>query len=261
MGVINTTPDSFSDGGHFIKPNSAVEHGVALANQGADILDIGGESTRPGAKKVSLQEELDRVIPVIERLIQEVDIPVSIDTYKKDVMIAAVNAGASMVNDVNALRSEGAVEALAGLSVPVCIMHMQGQPYDMQRNPSYSNVYQEVSQFFSERIEQCLKAGIKSNDIILDPGIGFGKSHQHNLVCLNKTDEFKREHNCELLIGVSRKSLIDKQLSRSVDQRLPASLGLAVQAVLNNAKIIRVHDVQASYDAIRMVEAVRFSEQ
>lgn len=261
MGVINTTPDSFSDGGDFINPDVAVRHALKLVEQGADILDIGGESTRPGAPKVSLQEELDRVIPVIERLVDNTDKPISIDTYKPEVMRAAIIAGASMVNDVNGLKSQGAIEIVAEFSVPACIMHMQGKPADMQSNPSYRSVVEEVNQFFEERIRACIKAGIDKDDIILDPGIGFGKTLQHNLQLLNNTSEIKRQHACEILVGVSRKSLIEKLLGRPLEQRLAGSLGLAVQAVLNGAKIVRVHDVRETYDAVRMAEAVCFSEQ
>ena len=260
MGVINTTPDSFSDGGAFFKTDSAVRHALELVEQGADILDIGGESTRPGAEKVSLQEELDRVIPVIERLKNLTDTPISIDTYKAPVMHDAVLAGASMVNDVNGLRSLGALECVAELGVPVCIMHMQGKPENMQAAPKYSRVVDDVSQFFTERISACLAAGIKQDDILLDPGIGFGKTLQHNLQLLNHIPEIRLQHGCDVLLGVSRKSLIDALLSRPVGQRLPASLGLAVQGVLNGVKIVRVHDVRETHDAVRMVEAVVNSE-
>jgi dihydropteroate synthase len=260
MGVINTTPDSFSDGGDFIDAEAALRHGLALAEQGADILDIGGESTRPGAAKVGLQEELDRVIPVIELLSQSTGVPISIDTYKVDVMRAAIQAGASMVNDVNGLREGGAIDVVAEFQVPVCIMHMQGAPKDMQESPNYQSVVDDVIAFFDHRIKACRDAGISKTDIILDPGIGFGKTLQHNLQLLNNIDQIRQHQGCEMLIGVSRKSLIDKLLGRSVDQRLPASLGLAVQAVLNGAKIVRVHDVRETFDAVRMVEAVRNSD-
>jgi len=257
MGVVNTTPDSFSDGGEFYATDAAVAHALALVEQGADILDVGGESTRPGAAKVSVQQELDRVIPVIEQLSKATQAPISIDTYKPEVMQAAVDAGAQMVNDVNGLQADGALSTVAQLDVPACIMHMQGQPQTMQSAPQYDNVTDEVIAFFHRRLDECKNAGIDSADIILDPGIGFGKTLKHNLLLLQNTAKLKAATECELLIGVSRKSLIDKQLSRSVDKRLPASLGLAVQSVLNGAKIVRVHDVRATFDAIRMVEAVR----
>lgn len=260
MGVVNTTPDSFSDGGNFMDVDSALRHGLTLVKQGADILDIGGESTRPGAADVSVQEELDRVIPVIEALVNAVSTPVSIDTSKTQVMRAAIEAGASMINDVSGLRSDGAVELVSELAVPVCIMHMQGNPGNMQSSPSYDNVVDEVNAFFAKSIAACTEAGVQHADIILDPGIGFGKTLKHNLQLLNNTGQLCSQHDCAVLIGVSRKSLIGKQLGRSVDERLAASLGLAVQAVLNGAKIVRVHDVRDTFDAVRMAEAVRDSE-
>ena len=227
MGIINTTPDSFSDGGQFLSADFAVKHGLKLVAEGADILDIGGESTRPGAEPVSLQEELDRVIPVIEQLVVQTPTPISIDTYKPEVMLAAIEAGASMINDVNALRSDGALEAAKQTKVPVCLMHMQGQPQNMQVTPNYQDVTTQVSAFFRERVEECIKHGIAQSDLILDPGIGFGKTLQHNLELLNSVDKIKADFDCQILIGVSRKSLIDKLLGRPVEQRLPASLGLA----------------------------------
>lgn len=259
MGVINTTPDSFSDGGHFNDVSLAIEHALRLVEQGADILDVGGESTRPGASAVSVAQELDRVLPVIEALNAQTNVPISIDTYKADVMSAAVNAGASMINDVNGLRAEGAIDAAAKAKVPVCIMHMQGEPQTMQITPSYDSVVDEVVSFFKQRLTAATTAGIPHDDIILDPGIGFGKTLKHNLQLLSSVPQLHIDTGCEVLIGVSRKSLIDSLLGRSIDQRLPASLGLAVQSVLNGAKIVRVHDVQQTYDAIRVVEAVRNS--
>lgn len=259
MGVINTTTDSFSDGGRFYDVALAVEHGLKLVQQGADILDVGGESTRPGASAVSVAEELDRVIPVIEALNAQTNVPISIDTYKPAVMCAAVKAGASMINDVNGLRAEGAIDAAAKASVPVCIMHMQGEPQTMQIAPSYGSVIEEVVIFFKQRLKAAAAAGIADSDVILDPGIGFGKTLSHNLQLLNSVPQLQLGTGCEILVGVSRKSLIGELLDRSIEQRLPASLGLAVQSVLNGAKIVRVHDVQETYDAIRAVEAVRNS--
>jgi len=257
MGIINTTPDSFSDGGDFFSHSQAVAHGLRLIDEGADILDIGGESTRPGAVQVSLQEELDRVMPVIEQLRADTDIALSIDTYKPQVMQAALAAGVDMVNDINALQAPGASSIVAEDGIPVCLMHMQGKPHSMQLNPSYKNAVDEVIQFFETRVETCLAAGIEKHNIILDPGIGFGKELKHNLLLLKALPEIKQRTACELLIGVSRKSLIDKLFGRAVSERLPASLGMAVQAVLNGVKIVRAHDVQATFDAIRSVEAVR----
>ena len=256
MGIINTTPDSFSDGGSFLKAGNAVRHGLAMLAQGADILDVGGESTRPGADKVAAQQELDRVIPVIENLVAETDAPISIDTVKPEVMSAAVSAGASLINDVNGLRAPGAIDVVASSGVPVCIMHMQGQPQTMQEQPQYEDVVSEVIAFFQTQIQACKQAGIKATDIIIDPGIGFGKSLEHNLSLLKAIPRLRSELDSELLIGVSRKSMFAKLLDRDVNKRLPASLGIAVQAVLNGAKIVRVHDVRETVDAIRSVEAV-----
>jgi len=256
MGVINVTPDSFSDGGQFNDSSLAVEQALLLVEQGADVLDIGGESTRPGAEEVTVEQELKRVIPVIEALSAQTTVPISIDTYKPQVMRAAVDAGASMINDVNGLRAPGAIEVAATANVPVCIMHMQGQPQTMQAKPQYESVVAQVEAFFKQRVSTALDAGIKLNDIILDPGIGFGKTLKHNLELLKSVAQLRESTGCQMLIGVSRKSLIDMLLGRVVDQRLPASLGLAVQAILNGAKIVRVHDVRETYDAIRAVEAV-----
>ena len=259
MGIVNATPDSFSDGGKHNTLEGAAAHALALVDQGADILDIGGESTRPGAETVSLDQELSRVIPLIELLKQRSDTPISIDTYKPEVMSAAVNAGASMINDVNGLRANGALDAAFAADVPICIMHMQGSPSSMQDQPYYSNVVDEVIAFFKERINCLTALGVNLADIIVDPGIGFGKTLQHNLELLNKVDALQSATECDVLIGVSRKSLVDKLFGRPVDQRLAGSLGLAVQAVLNGAKIVRVHDVQETFDAVRSVEAVRNS--
>ena len=256
MGIINTTPDSFSDGGQFLSADSAVQQGLKLIAEGADILDIGGESTRPGAEPVSLQEELDRVIPVIEQLAAQTATPISIDTYKPEVMSAAVAAGASMINDVNALRADGALDAAKKAQVPVCLMHMLGAPKNMQKQPSYDNVVAEVTVFLNQQIERCEAHGIAKQDLIVDPGIGFGKTVAHNLALLNALPELNENTGCTVLIGVSRKSMINSVLGREVEERLPASLGLAIHARLNGAKILRVHDVGATHDALRVVEAV-----
>ena len=259
MGIINATPDSFSDGGLFNQMDLAVKHALTLIEQGADILDIGGESTRPGADKVSLQEELDRVIPLIEKLNGETNVPISIDTYKPQVMQAAVDAGASMINDVNGLRAEGAAKTAGNAGVPVCIMHMLGAPKTMQQSPRYGNVVDEVVAFLQAQINVCSEHGIDESDIVVDPGIGFGKSLSHNLLLLKSVEKIKQTLACHVLIGVSRKSMIDLILGRPVEQRVSASVGLAVQSVINGAKIVRVHDVQQSYDAIRSVEAVLYN--
>ena len=257
MGVINVTPDSFSDGGQFHQADAALRQAEKLAQEGADILDIGGESTRPGAEEVSEQQELDRVLPVIEQISKHLDTPVSIDTYKPRVMNDAVRAGAQMINDVSALQSEGAIAVALEANVPICLMHMQNAPANMQNNPYYDDVVDDVVGFLNQRIEACLNAGISRSDLVVDPGIGFGKSLEHNLALLAAINKIKKTLSCEVLIGVSRKSMIDHLLGRAVSQRQAASLGLAVQSVLNGAKIVRVHDVQATYDAVRSVEAVQ----
>ena len=256
MGILNVTPDSFSDGGHYHHLDHALRRAEQMIEDGADIIDIGGESTRPGADSVSLVQELDRVIPVIERVTKEFDTPVSIDTYKPKVMSEAVSAGAQMLNDVNGFRSTGAIHVAARANVPLCMMHMQGSPKEMQKSPEYKNVVEDVLEFFIRQIDVCVAEGIERRNIIIDPGIGFGKTLTHNLLLLNSISEIKHRSNCEVLVGVSRKSLIDMHLGRAVTERLPASLGLAVQSIINGAKIVRVHDVRATYDAIRMVEAV-----
>ena len=257
MGILNVTPDSFSDGGEFHSLDLAIRHAEQMVADGADIIDVGGESTRPGADPVERQEELDRVIPVIECLSTRFDVPISIDTQKPNVMHEAVKGGAQMINDVNGLRAEGAVAIAAKCDVPVCLMHMLDIPKRMQEKPDYNEVTTEVSSFLRSRIDACLASGIDNADILIDPGIGFGKTLNHNLELLNHVGQMIEDLGCEMLIGVSRKSLIGMQLGREVDSRLPASLGLAVQAVIKGAKIVRVHDVLETHDAIRMIEAVR----
>ena len=255
MGVLNVTPDSFSDGGKFASLDAAIQQAQVLAEEGADILDIGGESTRPGAVEVSVQEELDRVIPVIEAIKKELDIIISVDTSKHDVMSAAVTAGVDMINDVSALSDQKARQVVADSGLPVCLMHMQGKPRQMQKNPSYNNVVVDVKDYLQNVAALCEQSNIASENIILDPGIGFGKTLEHNLKLLAAVPEI-RAFGYPVLIGVSRKSMIDHLLKRDVDQRLPASIGLAVQAVLNGADIVRVHDVRETHDAVRAVEAV-----
>jgi len=255
MGIINVTPDSFSDGGQALEVDAALTHGLQLVEEGADILDIGGESTRPGATEVPLSQELDRVIPVIEKLVAQTDTPISIDTYKPKVMIEAVKAGAQMVNDVKALQFEDALQTVSSLAVPVCLMHMHGEPSTMQDAPEYSDVVDEVTAFLKDRVDACINEGIPKKSIVLDPGIGFGKTLQHNLQLLAAMPKLNAL-GCNTLIGVSRKSMIDQLLNRAVDKRTAASVGLAVQAVLNGAKIVRVHDVRETYDAVRAAEAV-----
>lgn len=260
MGILNLTPDSFSDGGLFTKKESALKHVVQMINDGAQIIDVGGESTRPGAADISEDEECQRVIPVIQAIREISDIPISIDSSKTEVMEQAVSAGASMINDVNALRAEGAVEVAAELNVPVCLMHMQGVPRTMQHTPSYKNVVQEVKDFLKQRIDVCERAGIKRSNIIIDPGFGFGKTLEHNLSLFKHLEEFA-ELNAPLLVGVSRKSMIGTVLNNApVEERLYGGVALATLAAWMNANILRVHDVKATVDALKLCVAVKETE-
>ncbi len=257
MGILNVTPDSFSDGGRFLDRAAALRQGRALVAEGADILDIGGESTRPGAAAVSVQEELDRVIPVIEVLANELQVPLSIDTSKPEVMQTAVAAGASLINDVAALRRPGALAAAAGSGVPVCLMHMQGEPGNMQQQPTYRDVVTEVRDFLAGRIAACEAAGIPRDRLLVDPGFGFGKTLAHNLALLRDLRAL-----CSLgvpvLAGLSRKSMIGALLDAApVGERLYGSLAAAVLAVERGAAIVRVHDVAPTVQALRIVAAAR----
>ena len=255
MGILNVTPDSFSDGGRYDVLDAAVEQGLKMQTEGAAIIDIGGESTRPGAAAVDLQQELDRVLPVIGVLSRELDIPISIDTSKPGVMREAVAAGAGMINDVNALNAAGAMEAAKDAAVPVCIMHMQGQPRTMQQAPDYQDVVSEVRQYLSDRLAACEAAGIPRRRIIADPGFGFGKTLEHNLNLLAALNSF-RELGVPLLVGLSRKSTIGQITGRPLEERLAGSLAAAVMAVERGASIIRVHDVAATVDALKFTLAV-----
>jgi dihydropteroate synthase len=255
MGILNITPDSFSDGGVFFAPEAALRHAQGMVSEGAAIIDVGGESTRPGAAPVPLQEELRRVIPVIETLCRTLPVPVSIDTRHPAVMQAAVAAGAGLINDVNALQAPGAVEMVASLDVPVCLMHMQGNPESMQENPVYGDVVAEVRQFLGERVAACLAAGMARERILLDPGFGFGKTTRHNLLLLQHLDDLVEE-GYPVLVGLSRKSLIGKVLGLPVDERLYPGLALAVIAVWHGAAIVRTHDVRATREAVAMCQAV-----
>ena len=255
MGVLNVTPDSFSDGGVNSSLEKSLEHALRMVDDGAAIIDVGGESTRPGAAPVSLDEELGRVIPVIEALGSSLSVPVSIDTRKPEVMQAAVAAGAGLINDVNALQETGAVEMAAGLGVPVCLMHMQGIPESMQQSPDYRDVVTEVAAFLNDRARACLAAGISRQQIILDPGFGFGKTVEHNLQLLHQLDRLVSS-GFPVLVGLSRKSLIGKVLCLPVDKRLYPSVALAVLAVWKGAAIVRCHDVRETSEAIRMCQAV-----
>jgi dihydropteroate synthase len=256
MGIVNVTPDSFSDGGRFLSTDIAVEHALNLILDGADILDIGGESTRPGAKVVSIDEELKRVIPVIEALRKTCTVPISIDTYKPDVMRHAIAAGADIVNDVRALQEPNALEIVAESDVGVCLMHMQGTPQNMQVDPRYANVVIEVKQFLIERMEAAVTHGIAKNRILLDPGFGFGKSRAHNIALIQQLDELNLIGQ-PLLVGLSRKSILGSITGGDEGQRLYASIAASVIAALKGAKIIRVHDVKATVDALKVVTAIQ----
>jgi len=257
MGILNLTPDSFSDGGRFPDCDSAISHALAMVRDGAAIIDIGGESTRPGAAAVSVQQELDRVMPVVESLVAELPVPVSVDTSKPEVMQAAIRAGAGMINDVMALRSEGAIEAVRDAGrVALCLMHMQGEPRTMQQNPRYGDVVSEVRNFLLDRAAVCERAGIARSRIVLDPGFGFGKRLEHNTALLKNIDRLAGE-GYPLLVGISRKSMIGQLLGDApVDQRLQGSVAAAVIAAMKGASILRVHDVQETVDALRIVEAL-----
>ena len=256
MGILNVTPDSFSDGGRFIGREAALRRVREMIEEGAQIIDVGGESTRPGAQAVSVEEELARVIPVIEAIRSESAIPVSIDTSKPEVMRAAVDAGASLVNDVRALREPGALTAVADLGVPVCLMHMQGEPRTMQQAPRYDDVVAEVLAFLEERVAACEAAGIPRERIILDPGFGFGKTLDHNLALFRALPRFAAT-GLPVLVGVSRKSMIGQVLEVPVAERLAGSLALASLAVWLGAAIVRSHDVRETVHAVRMTAAVR----
>jgi dihydropteroate synthase len=258
MGVLNVTPDSFSDGGLFLRPENAIRQARRMAAEGAGIIDVGGESTRPGADAVEVEEELDRVIPVIEALVAGIDLPVSVDTSKPEVMKAAIAAGASMINDVMALQESGAVEAVAGSGVAICLMHMQGRPRTMQAAPDYEDVVQDVHDFLSERVRACELDGIDRSRLVIDPGFGFGKSLEHNLALLAALAEFCGE-GLPVLVGLSRKSLIGQLTGRPAGERLAGSVALAALAVHQGAALVRAHDVAATVDAVRIAVAVRRS--
>ena len=255
-GIVNVTPDSFSDGGEHATVEAAIAHGLALAEEGADLLDIGGESTRPGADEVSVEEELRRVVPVIEALARRIPLPISIDTSKPEVMRAAVAAGAGMVNDVYALRREGALEAVAELGVPVVLMHMLGEPRSMQQSPRYDDVVAEVHRFLAERIFAAEMAGIAKKNILIDPGFGFGKTSEHNLLLLAQLERF-RELRVPVLIGLSRKKTIGDITGRDdPHRRVHGSVAAHLIAAQRGAMLLRVHDVAATVDALKVWHAV-----
>jgi dihydropteroate synthase len=260
MGILNITPDSFSDGGDFFCPETALARARDMVDAGAAIIDVGGESTRPGATAVSADEEIRRVVPVIEAIHAHLSVPVSIDTSKPAVMYAAVQAGAGMINDVRALREEGALAAVAELGVPVCLMHMQGEPRSMQQAPHYDDVVAEVKSFLLERVEACERAGIQRHQLVLDPGFGFGKDLNHNLQLLQELSALVAI-GLPVLVGMSRKSMIGKILDNDVDQRLYGSMALAALAAWQGSVLIRAHDVRATVEAVRVIDAVRSLSQ
>ena len=253
MGILNVTPDSFSDGGRFNQMDAALRHAEEMLAAGTTILDIGGESTRPGADEVSLEQELDRVVPVIEALRQRFDCWISIDTSKAKVMTEAVNAGADLINDVRALQEPGALQAAAGAGVPICVMHMQGQPRTMQHQPSYQDVIADVGDFLAERITACEQVGIPREQLLLDPGYGFGKTLEHNYQLLAHLDEFHR-FGLPLLVGMSRKSMVFKLLNKQPADCLAGSLACAAIAAMKGAQIIRVHDAKETVDVLKVCE-------
>lgn len=255
MGVLNVTPDSFSDGGQWTSVEAAVEAALRMAEEGASLLDVGGESTRPGAPAVSVEEELRRVLPVIEAVVARTDVPVSIDTRKPEVMAAAVAAGATLINDINALQAPGALEVAARSGAAICLMHMQGEPGTMQADPRYAEVVAEVRQFLARRVAACEAAGIPRERLVLDPGIGFGKRLEHNLALLAQLGAL-RVAGLPILVGVSRKSMLGALLGRGVTDRLAGSLAAATAAVLAGANVVRTHDVAATRDAVQVAAAL-----
>ena len=254
MGILNVTPDSFSDGGRYQSLEFAMERAEQMIKDGADIIDIGGESTRPGSPSVPVQQELDRVMPVIYAL-RELGHALSIDTCKPEVMREAIIAGADMINDINGFRAPGAVEAVAGSDVGLCIMHMQGTPQDMQAHPVYQDVVAEVGAFLRERADALLAAGVAPERITIDPGFGFGKTVEHNVALLRSINHLQRELGFPILAGLSRKSMIGLLTGRPVEQRLAGSLGGALAAVAQGARIVRVHDVAETVDALKVWNA------
>lgn len=259
MGILNVTPDSFSDGGRFQGRDAALRHAERMCAEGAAIIDVGGESTRPGARGVDVEAELDRVIPVIEALTERLPVPVSIDTSKPEVMRAAVSAGAGMINDVRALREPGALESAAACAVPVCLMHMQGEPRTMQQDPIYTDVVSQVHGFLSERVDACEASGIPRSNLLIDPGFGFGKTLHHNLALLRGLGHLL-DLGLPLLVGLSRKSMIGAILGDvPVEGRLQGSVAAGLLAAGEGASILRVHDVAPTVEALKVLAAVRGS--
>ena len=259
MGILNVTPDSFSDGGKYSQLDAALRHAEAMVAAGATLIDVGGESTRPGARAVSPLEELERVAPIVERMHRELDVIISVDTSTPDVMRETARLGAGLINDVRSLRRDGALDAAAATGLPVCLMHMLGEPGDMQDNPQYQDVTKEVGEFLAERMARCASVGIPAERIILDPGFGFAKTLLHNL-SLFKHMESLHALGRPLLVGVSRKSMIGQALNRPVGERLYGGLALAVLASQKGARILRVHDVAETVDVVKMIAAVESAE-
>ncbi|NUU66920.1 dihydropteroate synthase [Enterobacteriaceae bacterium BIT-l23] len=254
MGILNVTPDSFSDGGRHNALIDAVRHANDMINAGATIIDIGGESTRPGADEVSIDEELSRVVPVVEALSRRFEVWISVDTSKPEVILESARAGAHIINDIRSLSEPGALKAAAKTGLPVCLMHMQGEPRTMQQAPHYDDVFLDVVEYFNQQIARCEAAGIGKEKLLLDPGFGFGKNLGHNYQLLARLSEFHR-FGLPLLVGMSRKSMIGQLLNVGPDQRLSGSLACAVIAAMQGAQIIRVHDVKETVEALRVAEA------
>ncbi|CDF97548.1 MULTISPECIES: dihydropteroate synthase [unclassified Pseudomonas] len=259
MGILNVTPDSFSDGGRFGQLDAALRHAEAMVAAGATLIDVGGESTRPGARAVSPVEELERVAPVVERIHRELDVIISVDTSTPAVMRETARLGAGLINDVRSLQRDGALDAAAATGLPVCLMHMLGEPGTMQNDPHYGDVTREVGEFLVERMNQCAQAGIPAERVLLDPGFGFAKTLDHNL-SLFKHMEALHALGRPLLVGVSRKSMIGNALGRPVGERLYGGLALAALAITKGARILRVHDVAETMDVVRMIAAVDSAE-
>lgn len=256
MGILNVAPDSFSDGGVYLNIKNALDHAKRMAAEGVDIIDVGGESSRPGAEPVSLKEELKRVIPVIKSISKETDVPISIDTYKAEVAREAIEAGASIINDISGLRFDPKMAGVAAKAdVPVVIMHMKGTPRNMQKRPVYKDVVKEILAFFRERISFAINNGIRKSNIIVDPGIGFGKTVRHNLELINRLSEF-RAIGAPILLGPSRKSFIGKILNATVDKRLEGTAAAVAIGIANGANILRVHDVKAMADVAKIADAI-----
>ena len=257
MGVLNVTPDSFSDGGQYLESNTAIERGITMAREGADIIDVGGESTRPYSRKITVSEELDRVVPVIEGLKKELAIPISIDTCKGEVARDALKAGASMINDISALRFDPDMASIAAeAGVPVILMHMKGMPEDMQKNPTYGDLIPEICDFLEDAIERSVSAGIKRDLIIVDPGIGFGKTFDHNLKIIKGLSRFEALER-PVLLGTSNKAFIGHILGKEVYERDTGTMATIAYGVINGAHIVRVHNVRKAVETVRMIEAIR----